>query len=243
LHNPNLLGMYLALVIPFILVPIFYEKKIKYKIYFSVSLAIMLAALALTYSRGAMIAVAVSILAFVAFYSLKYFLIVLLISPLSIFVVPDNIITRIKSLSLKDSTIFYRVKIWKNAKNMIFKKPIIGIGYGKENFAKEYLNYMVDTKPVSHTHNTFIQILVENGIVGFITFVALIVAAIRYLIITIYNIDDKYKKIFSIATLSMIIGFIFLSIGEDVLYYYKNIMMFFILLIVGSTNINNIKKD
>ncbi len=63
-----------------------------------------------------------------------------------------------------------RIWTWKSAKLMIQDYPITGIGIGQ--FLEKYPKYKYEqeTQNLPHTHNNFIQILVEGGIVGLVGF-------------------------------------------------------------------------
>ena len=78
-----------------------------------------------------------------------------------------------------------RFIIWDTAYDIFKEHPVLGIGLG--SFAKEYKNTVVDRtlkrnvhleewqkqhlKDLSHAHNNFLQMLGENGLVGFVGYV------------------------------------------------------------------------
>ena len=60
-----------------------------------------------------------------------------------------------------------RIWTWKSAKQMIQDYPVTGIGFGlfDEKYEKIY-KYEQETQNLPHTHNNFIQVTVETGIIG-----------------------------------------------------------------------------
>jgi len=86
-----------------------------------------------------------------------------------------------------------RVDMWKLAVTLIKTKPIFGIGlYSYGRFANG-LTSLSTSQIQAHSHNIFINILVEQGVVGLIGF--LIVTAV---IIKIYVKEFKNTKSFNI---------------------------------------------
>ncbi len=63
-----------------------------------------------------------------------------------------------------------RIWAWKSAKLMVEDYPVFGVGLGQFRDKYKYYKYEEETQDLSHTHNNFIQIAVESGVVGFIGF-------------------------------------------------------------------------
>lgn len=84
---------------------------------------------------------------------------------------------RIKSITniTTDHSNADRVWTWKSAKQMIQDHPILGVGFGQfgEVYKKQY-KYEQETQTLIHTHNNFIQVAVESGIVGIAGFLYLV---------------------------------------------------------------------
>lgn len=58
---------------------------------------------------------------------------------------------------------------WQSATNTIKKRPIFGAGYGKYIFRKVYeLSPVEGSEPYCDTHNTYLEILTQRGIFGFL---------------------------------------------------------------------------
>lgn len=77
-----------------------------------------------------------------------------------------------------------RVYRWIAAKNMILDKPITGFGTNcfYDNYRKyvvtSFETYVSDNPEKSTTHNYFLMVFAEQGVVGFILFIALLVTAL-----------------------------------------------------------------
>lgn len=68
-----------------------------------------------------------------------------------------------------------RILIWNSAWNMFKDHPVLGVGLGqyKDNYQKKYISPLAKEHYLEHAHNNFLQMLAENGIVGFIGFISM----------------------------------------------------------------------
>lgn len=161
-----------------------------------------------TLSRGAWFSslLAVSILA-----ALKdrRMLVLLLIGVISApWFLPPDILFRATSITsleaLKNNEIFGdRIWMWRSAILMIKERPWLGAGYGNRIFHTLYPEYMFSESSgvvFENAHNLYLQILIETGILGLISFL-LVIAGIFYLIF----IQFKYKPLSVVE--SQLLGF------------------------------------
>ena len=105
-----------------------------------------------------------------------------------------------------------RVYRWVAAKNMIERKP--WLGFGTNCFFQNYRDYKVnafetyvsDNPEKSTTHNYFLMVFAEQGIIGFILFVVLLATAFVLGEKYYHKVKDKnYKGIIMASLLSLII--------------------------------------
>jgi len=87
----------------------------------------------------------------------------------------DRIFSSGKSIS--SGTLNYRSVIWAGSLNQWKKSPIIGTGLGGLGFAlnKEHINF-------NAAHNTYIHNLTENGIIGLILYLSIILSILYYIL-------------------------------------------------------------
>jgi O-antigen ligase len=108
---------------------------------------------------------------------------VLLVGALSWTLFPD-VRTRISASPFDD-----RINAWTAAIYGIEQKPVLGWGYGKKIFHKDepFENTPLKTSPHNKTegtqyddpHNVFLNILFQQGIIGFIPYVILLMLSIK----------------------------------------------------------------
>lgn len=168
LYNPNVLGSYLVLIIALTLGSLATAKGEK-RFFLYVVLVAAYLCLLFTFSRGAWMAMLISVSALFFFYPKKRIILLIL---LIIFLVslPEykNIVTRMNlELLNEDTSSVYRWQIWQGALKIIQNNWLFGVGLG--NFSFALAHYLpVKSFEVLHAHNTYLQILAETGVVGFL---------------------------------------------------------------------------
>lgn len=140
---------------------------------------ISFAGLLLNGTRGAWLSLAVAIPVLTLLYdrSIKkiLFLAFFAFSTALIFVNSANLQSRAESITsttLQSNT--ERILIWQSAYQMFKDHPFWGVGLGQ--YTSKYLNEYKSNQAkenLRHAHNNFMQMLAENGFLGFISFVSL----------------------------------------------------------------------
>jgi len=180
--QPNILGAYIILFLPFVLLLLF---KYKSPIYFLVSIVSSIA-LAFSFSRGA---VAGFIIAMALFFKqnkktlklLLFFIVILLI----ILTWQLSTISPViwEAVSFKD-----RVEISKGSLNLIKENPLFGIGLGTFRISNN-LEIGAETD-IHHAHNIYLQIAVERGLITLFAFLALLFVFYKESLTT--QVNEKY---------------------------------------------------
>ncbi len=184
-ENPNVLGQYLIIMLPFCIMTFAGKAKSVSERWFGlVSSALLGVCLIFTWSRGAwlgaLFGIAVMMLIF-SRHTMKVFVAGLFCVPILPFVIPDSILGRFTSIgNLGDSSTQYRVNIWKGTLKMVEDFVIGGIGMGEAAFRKIYPYYSLEAiEAAPHSHNLYLQVWVEAGIFAMIFLVILLVMYIK----------------------------------------------------------------
>lgn len=175
--NPNILGAYLLLCLPFSLSYLMNCKGILQKSATEIAAMLQLLCLTLTWSRGAWLGVITEVAAFFLLYSRKsrrWFFFSMMLSPLTVPFLPQTVIQRLTSIHTEgDSSIRYRMQTWKGVWRMIKAHPF-GVGCGERAFSAAYREYAVmGTETVPHAHHLLMQIACELGWIGICIFLLL----------------------------------------------------------------------
>lgn len=111
-----------------------------------------------------------------------------------------------------------RILIWNSAWKMFEDHPVLGVGLGqyKDNYQKKYISPKAKEPKLSHAHNNFMQMLAENGVVGFLGFMQLIIFLIGYSLYYFYKERNPYFMMMSMSTLALVLqGFTEYNFGNS----------------------------
>lgn len=187
-RNPNVLAGYLLIAF-FVSFGCMIGRKNK-TIKFLSFMAFVLSAvcLVLTWSRGAWVSVVLVFLVTLLILSYKtipwvVFLVVAGVAAMIVLpdILPDVFVQRVSSIgSFSDSTVLYRINIWKGCAALIRSCFMTGVGVGEVAFAEAYVDFALPgIESALHAHNLFLQITIELGVAGLLVFVVLILMLVR----------------------------------------------------------------
>lgn len=227
--NPNNFAQLLVLFMPF-MVPLLLSVKSKLeKLLVAGSFAVCLGALAMTYSRSGWVGFALSAVVFVCIYDKRLLVPFALLAVAAIPFLPDTIMNRIFTIgSMDDSSNSYRLYIWDSCVRMIKDYGLKGLGLGPESFRVIYPGY---SSPVAitapHSHMLYMEIVLEMGLMGALSFFAYIIAAIKKAAGSM-RIMDKELKSYAIAGISALCGIAFVCCAEYIWFYPRVMFAFWI---------------
>lgn len=179
LDNPNMLGEYLVLILPIAAAMVVGKGEGLRRIPAFFACCLMGACLLFTWSRGAWLALILTVFVFLLMWHHRsLWLIILGVASLPILpsVLPASVLNRFASIgNMADSSTSYRVYIWRASVKMIKDNLFTGIGIGEGAWANLYPLYALDGVGVApHSHNLFLQIWLETGIFGLLAFLTVI---------------------------------------------------------------------
>tara|TARA_B100001248_G_scaffold258633_1_gene243169 strand:+ start:118 stop:1431 length:1314 start_codon:yes stop_codon:yes gene_type:complete len=251
-NNPNYLGMWLTLCLPFSMSALKLEKNniLNSIIMYLINILIIYFAFA-TFSRNAFIGIVLSLLFMVERRKLIFFSISFFISLfIFIYILPDflNIIpinfselsdanTFQKFSSLQLSPINPRIAIWSNAIDFISMRPLFGWGPGSfPHVFYENASLEIPLIKYQHTHNLIIELAYNFGIPNAI----LIVSSVFSILINTFkkiNILDKSLTAYSLNKPLLASFSIFLIAHcTDITYYDGKLSIIFSILLAGLKN-------
>ncbi|SKC50642.1 O-antigen ligase family protein [Maledivibacter halophilus] len=241
-ENPNILAEYLIMVLPISIALFFVNNGIIKKICFALASGVIFICIGLTYSRGSWIGLAFSIIVFILFIDFKKLAFFIPAGIGSLFLMPNSILERISTMgSLQDSSIFYRFNLLNKAMDILKDFWFSGIGIGYVAFRKISPFYIRNMAPY-HTHNTYLQIAIELGIIGIIVFLLLILNIFKMGVSSIVNSNSRFIKFLTTAYISSLSAILVHGIAEHIFFNPKIILVFW--LIVGmNLSIYRVSKE
>ncbi|WP_313339754.1 O-antigen ligase family protein [Sedimentibacter sp.] len=109
------------------------------------------------------------------------------------------------SKAVRDSSMIYRLEVWKASIAIIRDNFLSGIGFG--TLFKHVGNYssIVSIK-IEHSHNLYLQVFTETGILGFGIFTCFIIKIFKYLHIKFIENKNQFITPLAILIMSLIHG-------------------------------------
>ena len=206
------------------------------------TLGIMGLALILTYSRGCWLGVIIAIAILALIIDKRFIFLGILLLLFAPLILPDTIISRFTSIgNLEDTSTSYRVNIWMGTLSMLKDYWLSGVGMGITSFNKIYPLYSYNNIKAPHSHNLFLQIMVEYGIVGFIVMIGVMY---NYFKIAIISMKAK-KDIVLGGLMASMIGYLIQSMTDHTWYNYRVVLIFWVMiaLTVTASKINLKEKE
>ena len=247
-ENPNYLGAYLAMIIPFAVYQTIVGRNKKERLLGFISCLLMLLCAIFTWSRSAWLAILIGLLVLFIIYTKKTMRLIysaIFIIPFLPFVLPQNIVTRFMSIGdMADSSTMYRVYTWKGSLGMVKDYFWGGIGYGTEAFAKLYPAYAyagIETTP--HSHSLYLQILIGMGIGGLLIFAVLMFFYFQKSLEYIKKPSNKDSFLITVAAFVSICAMLIMGFFDYVWYNYRIFFLFWIVLAIGVACIRIGKKE
>ena len=230
-ENPNNYAEFLILTIP-MCVAFCSMLKRSWTAFVAWVLAFLpVAALLMTYSRSGWVSFAIAAVVFVFLYNKKLIPALILVGILAVPLLPSSVMARISTIgSTDDSSNMYRIYIWEGVLKMLRANWFTGIGLGPESFRELYITVCNPrATPAPHSHMLFLEIWLEQGLVGIVTYFAMVFSAIRRSVIAM-KYADKGARITLIAGVSSLCGIAFASAAEYIWFYPRVMVTYFMVL-------------
>ncbi|EDY38604.1 inorganic carbon transporter [Cyanobium sp. PCC 7001] len=221
LGNPNLLGGYLLPILPLALVALLRWRCWPPRLYALSALVLGTAALVLTYSRGAWMALVAQVAVVVVLLAMRltrsWPRLWRRLAPLLLLVVAAALLAvlvtqveplRVRVMSLvagrEDSSNNFRINVWLAALDMIQARPWLGIGPGNDAFNRIYPLFQQPKFNALSAYSIPLELAVEAGIPGLLVGVGLVITAIRQALGAWW--EGSSRSLPALATLAVIAG-------------------------------------
>ncbi|MCM8901631.1 O-antigen ligase family protein [Caldicoprobacter algeriensis] len=137
---------------------------------------------------------------------------------------PSSIFDRFMNME----SIYNRFKLYNLAWELFLQRPILGHGI---NTFLYYTFYRIDMLEKTYTHNVFLQLLSETGIIGTILIIASFIVTLLSGIVSIKNLkysEDKHLLITFRFTLYLQFMFLIYFLTGNPIYDYNQLYLYFI---------------
>lgn len=244
-ENPNIFAEFLIMALPLTFARGLHnlsEKKLISAMAFAVPSAAMVVALLMTASRAGWLGFAFGLVVFVLLINMKFIIPMFFGGVAMIPLLPESIMHRISTIgSLSDSSNLYRYNLWKSSYEIIHDFFVTGIGTGYLAFRTITPYYMKNMAPY-HAHNTYIQTMVEFGLVGLVLFLFWCFSLFKEGSGVAIKSKNFTAKVYAAALTAGLCSVLLHGMAEHILYYSKIMLLFWIFvgLIIKVKELNEI---
>jgi O-antigen ligase len=215
--HPNLFAYYLLLPLTLSLYLFLTsnKKQINNILYFLLAISFTII-LTLTFTRGAWLSFLI-VLAIIGIFHYRALLVVSIICLTLAYLLIGSLNYRVNDLitNRSDSSIQWRINLWNDAKEYVKTQPYFGYGAGTAS------NLILDKRGEqfgsSDPHNDYLKIAIENGLIGLLAYLSLIIGLFIKLIKRYFNTDDKKIKILILSVIGLTIAFYSMSAADNIL--------------------------
>jgi putative inorganic carbon (HCO3(-)) transporter len=233
-ENPNVLGEYLVLIIPVAIAMLWGQKGWISKLVTLGLTALMLGCLVYTYSRGAYVGLMLALAIFAVLRDRRFVILGVIGLMMLPFLLPASVINRFTSIgNLNDTSSFYRISVWLGSLRLARDYWLSGIGLGLEPFKLVYPKYSLNAAYAHHSHNIYMQLLIETGIAGLLMFFAIIAVYYKTMMAGFYKTKDRFISTFMIAIASGMAGYLAQGMVENIWYNNRVLLTFWVMLAFG----------
>ncbi len=232
-ENPNVLGEYIILIFPLILAMMITDKRKNAKFTYLVAAGLNCACLVFTWSRGAWLGFLLSLIVFFAVSGKGFLTAAILSVPVLNIIVYFAMDTAIfeRFTNLSDSSSSYRFNIWRGVLNMLEHVGLHGIGIGEGAFQTVYPGYaLAGIEAAPHSHNLFLQIVVETGIFSLIAFFIFLFLYAQCSLGFCRTAYTKTNKIICLGLFAGVFAFLVQGMTDYVWYNYRIFLLFWMVI-------------
>lgn len=241
-ENPNMLANYLILLLPLAAAAFLCTKRGVVRLGLIGVCGAMGLCLIFTWSRGAWLGLLIGLFIFLLLWNRKTLsacFLGLFALPLAPLVLPQNILTRFSSIgNIADSSTSYRVSIWRASLRMIGDFFTSGIGVGESAFRQVYPLYSLSgIEAAPHSHNLFLQIQIELGLVGLLLFLCVLFLFAQSCFAYNGSSADRNSRIMAMGGFGGILAALAQGMTDYIWYNYRVFFVFWFVLALTSAYI------
>lgn len=245
--NPNNFAELLTMLLPLDLA-LFLNAHWRGKILSLLSLCFGVAALGMTYGRSCWIGAALAVVVFLALMDWRWVPVLILAGIAALPFLPTSIYNRILTITnTKDSSVQYRFEIYSTSWNLLKDNWIKGVGLGSDvthrAFTLGAYPSISDGNYPLHCHNNYMQMWLETGIWGILSFLGLLLWQLKQGVKAFrQSMDPRVKRMLA-ASIGAFCGIMVVSVAEYTWYYPRNMFTYWFLFGVIAACVKLVKLE
>ena len=227
--NANTFAEVLILLLPLVLALLLCSKHLYSKLLAGGTLVVGVAALGMTYSRASWVGIACAMAVMVFLWRPKLIPLCGVLCVLCIPLLPTTIWNRILTIgNFSDSSTMNRLPTLRAAIAVIASRPVRGVGLGTavpKVFIADWNLYHADF-PYVHSHNFYLEVWLQTGIVGVVSFIGAMLWNIKQAARTVRRCQNSAARTITCAAAAALCGAMVCGLA-DYLWNYPRVMVIF----------------
>ena len=229
--NPNAFAQMLVMLIPVGVALLLGSRRWYYRLTGLISAGLGTAALIMTYSRSAWVGLAAAAVVFLFFWKRKLVPVLAVAGLACLPLLPEAILQRVLSIfDSNDSSTISRVPLMRAGVDMIKLHPLLGVGLGGDavrQATQDLAVYAPNQARFTHTHNLYLQLWLEHGLLGIAAFVAGCWRALKTGAAAFQREDGaRSTRLIVLGATSALVGSLVSGLA-DYLFNYPRVMLIF----------------
>ncbi|MBK1811044.1 O-antigen ligase family protein [Clostridium sp. YIM B02505] len=232
LDNPNTLGAFEVLMFfPLISMIRTKNRSSFFRVLTGITAILAVINLAISLSRSALIGFGIGLMLLVIIFGRK--MLFVLIPLVGVVLALPSTLSRIKQISDSNQN-DSRVKIWNIAMKMVKEHPIGGVGNGNfitnyPKYVKAYPQFKEEGVDVFPSHNSYLKVGSELGIIGELNFIIILLLILREAFYFIKNKGESLNSHFIEGFVVVLIPFLVMNCFDNILFVPKVATFFWIM--------------
>lgn len=181
-ENPNAFAEVLVMLLPLGIALLLASRARWGKLAALCAIGLGVASLGMTYSRASWIGLVVAAGVFVLLWKPRLIPGLILLAICAIPLLPDTIFNRILTIfNMSDTSTTSRFPLYQAALEMIRARPVRGAGLGTDAVRRAIkdMNLYHGTAPFVHAHDLYLQLWMETGLIGILSFLAAMLSSLK----------------------------------------------------------------
>mgnify|MGYP005766749417 FL=1 len=230
--NPNNFAELLAMLIPFLLALFLNARGWRGKVLSALSLVPCLVAIGMTYSRSSWIGLAIAVAVFLVLLDRRFLVAFLVVGLCAIPFLPDTIVNRILTIgNMNDSSLRYRFAIYEATGVLLRDRWFTGVGVDTDVLQRAFEIYppMYDGYHPLHTHNNYLEMWCELGLLGGVSYIGALLYQLKRGVKGFFGRGDRRVKNLLAAAVGAFVGILVVSVAEYTWFYPRNMFLYWFL--------------
>ena len=227
--NPNTFAQVLILLLPLLVALTVSSRHWWSRLAAAGTFAVGFVALGMTYSRASWVGIACAAVVFMFLWKPRFFPLFLVAGLCCVPLLPSTIWNRILTITnTSDSSTASRVPLYEAAIGVVRTSPVTGAGLGTaavQQFIADHNLYHADA-PYVHAHNIYLELWVEAGILGCVSFFASMLWNIKNAARQVRHCADSAARSITAAACCALCGAMVAGLA-DYLWNYPRVMCIF----------------